>query len=199
MDTAVGRPPRSRRRLAMDRLAEGCPSICRPRRAVHRAPATTGCPGRAHPSHRTPHRRARTGSSRPSANPWPTSATLGPTSTAAQSSGVAGEDLAGTDSPSPRSYCRHLGREIPQSLDIFVVFSTSRLASIGAGVYRRGLDGNASDATAVNFWSRYRALAEGAWALAQEIGATRFRGHLSQVENRRRRPAVQASCGSRTT
>jgi aminoglycoside phosphotransferase (APT) family kinase protein len=87
--------------------------------------------------------------------------------------GVAGENVTGTGIPDQRafvaSYCRHLGREIPESLDIFVVFSMFRLASIGAGVYRRGLDGNASDATAGTFLERYRALAEGAWALAQKF------------------------------
>ncbi len=95
--------------------------------------------------------------------------TEGPESTA----GLAGEDLSGTGIPDERafveSYCRHLGREIPESLDIFVVFSLFRLASITAGVYRRGLDGNAADARAgsSDFRDRYRALAELGFSLAQ--------------------------------
>ena len=93
----------------------------------------------------------------------------GPESTA----GLAGEDLSGTGIPDEQafvaSYCRHLGRDIPDSLDIFVVFSLFRLASITAGVYRRGLDGNASDARAgsSDFRDRYRALADLGFALAQ--------------------------------
>jgi aminoglycoside phosphotransferase (APT) family kinase protein len=89
------------------------------------------------------------------------------------SAGAAGEDLSDTGIPDEQafvaSYCRHLGRDIPDSLDIFVVFSLFRLASITAGVYRRGLDGNASDARAgsTEFRDRYRGLATLAKELAQ--------------------------------
>jgi aminoglycoside phosphotransferase (APT) family kinase protein len=89
-------------------------------------------------------------------------------------SGVAGEDLAGTGIPDEQafvaSYCRHAGRALPESLDVFVVFSMFRLASIVAGVYRRGLDGNAADSRAgtSEFRDRYRGLAQTAWALAQQ-------------------------------
>ncbi|MBI3227660.1 MAG: phosphotransferase family protein [Mycolicibacterium cosmeticum] len=86
--------------------------------------------------------------------------------------GVAGEDLTGTGIPTESefvaSYCRHAGVDVPQDLNIYVVFSMFRLASIVAGVWRRGLDGNAADARAGTdlFRSRYRGLAERAWALA---------------------------------
>lgn len=95
----------------------------------------------------------------------------GPGSTA----GVAGEGLRGTGIPDERafvqSYCHHLGREIPASLDIFLVFSLFRLASIGAGVYRRGLEGNASDSRAATeeFRDRYRTLARRGMELARRI------------------------------
>lgn len=89
--------------------------------------------------------------------------------------GVAGEDLTGTGIPDLHafvaSYCRHVGRELPESLDVFlnvfIVFSMFRLASIVAGVYRRGLDGNAADARAgtSEFRDRYRGLAQMAWEL----------------------------------
>jgi aminoglycoside phosphotransferase (APT) family kinase protein len=88
--------------------------------------------------------------------------------------GVVGEDLTGTGIPDQEtfvaSYCRHAGRQVPESLDVFVVFSMFRLASIGAGVWRRGLDGNAADARAgtTEFRDRYRAIAELAWSLAQD-------------------------------
>jgi aminoglycoside phosphotransferase (APT) family kinase protein len=89
--------------------------------------------------------------------------------------GVAGEDLAGTGIPGEQefvaSYCGHIGREVPESLDVFIVFSMFRLASIAAGVWRRGLDGNAADARAGGdlFRNRYRDIAERAWRLAQSL------------------------------
>ncbi len=89
--------------------------------------------------------------------------------------GVAGEDLSGTGIPSQdefvAAYCEHAGRPIPESLDVFLVFSMFRLASIVAGVWRRGLDGNAADARAGTdvFRNRYRAMAERAWELAQRV------------------------------
>ena len=54
-------------------------------------------------------------------------------------------------------------------LDFFVVFSLFRWAAIAAGVYRRGLDGNASDTRALTIGTKFRALAEAAWTLAQRI------------------------------
>ncbi len=90
--------------------------------------------------------------------------------------GVAGEDLTGTGIPDEQafvaSYCRHADREPPRSLDVFIVFSMFRLASITAGVWRRGLDGNAADSRAgtTEVRDRYRGLAQMAWALAQRLG-----------------------------
>jgi aminoglycoside phosphotransferase (APT) family kinase protein len=91
--------------------------------------------------------------------------------------GVAGEDLTGTGIPDEHafvtSYCRHAGRELAGSLDVFVVFSMFRLASITAGVWRRGLDGNAADSRAATteFRDRYRALAQMGWTLAQQLSS----------------------------
>jgi aminoglycoside phosphotransferase (APT) family kinase protein len=91
----------------------------------------------------------------------------------AGTSGVAGEDLTGTGIPNEQAfvaaYCGYAGRAVPESLDVFVVFSMFRLASIGAGVYRRGLDGNAADPRASTFRERYRDLAQIAWTRAQEM------------------------------
>lgn len=86
--------------------------------------------------------------------------------------GVAGEDLTGGIPDLDAfvaSYCRDAGREVPDTLDVFIVFSMFRLASIAAGVYRRGLDGNAADSRAATFRERYRELAHMAWSMAQEM------------------------------
>jgi len=88
---------------------------------------------------------------------------------------VADENLTGTGLPDQQafveSYCGHAGRTPPKSLDVFVVFSMFRLASITAGVWRRGLEGNAADARAstTEYRERYRSMAEAAWALAQRL------------------------------
>lgn len=65
------------------------------------------------------------------------------------------------------AYCRAAGREVPAQMDVFIVFSLFRLAAIVAGVYRRALDGNASDARALERGPMFKAVAEQAWALAQ--------------------------------
>jgi hypothetical protein len=48
-----------------------------------------------------------------------------------------------------------------------------RLASITAGVWRRGVEGNAADARAGTdeYRERYRSMAETAWELVQNITA----------------------------
>jgi aminoglycoside phosphotransferase (APT) family kinase protein len=88
-------------------------------------------------------------------------------------SGVLGADLSGTGIPSEAEfvagYCAHAGRPVPPALDVFVVFSMFRLASIVAGVWRRALDGNAADPRAIGYRDRYREMAERAWALARRI------------------------------
>ena len=89
---------------------------------------------------------------------------------------VAMDGLVGSDAPGVPSeaefvaaYCRRTGRPGVPDLDYFVVFSLFRLAAIGAGVYRRALDGNAADAGALKVGSQFRALAEAAWALAGRL------------------------------
>jgi len=44
-----------------------------------------------------------------------------------------------------------------------------RLAAIVAGVWRRGLDGNAADQGALAYRDQYRDMAERAWAMAQAL------------------------------
>jgi aminoglycoside phosphotransferase (APT) family kinase protein len=88
-------------------------------------------------------------------------------------SGVFGTDLSGTGIPDEGEfvsrYCAHAGRPVPPALDVFVVFSMFRLASIVAGVWRRALDGNAADPRAIDYRDRYRDMAERAWELLRRI------------------------------
>jgi aminoglycoside phosphotransferase (APT) family kinase protein len=87
--------------------------------------------------------------------------------------GVLGADITGTgilgESEFVARYCVHAGRPVPPALDVFVVFSMFRLASIVAGVWRRALDGNAADPRAIGYRDRYRGMAERGWALARRI------------------------------
>ena len=81
--------------------------------------------------------------------------------------------LAGTASGIPteaetiESYCRHTGRtEIPD-WPYHMAFSMFRLAGIIQGVYKRGLDGNASSTRALEMGKKVEALSDAAWALIQ--------------------------------
>ncbi|MFC7474375.1 phosphotransferase family protein [Dankookia sp. GCM10030260] len=87
--------------------------------------------------------------------------------------GVAGMDLTGTGIPDETDfvarYSALIGRPVPLALDVFKAFSMFRLASIVAGVWRRALDGNASDPRAIGYRHRYHDMAERAWAIVQRI------------------------------
>jgi aminoglycoside phosphotransferase (APT) family kinase protein len=89
--------------------------------------------------------------------------------------GVLGTDYQGLGIPTQEefvaTYCQAAGRPVPADLDVFVVFSMFRLASIVAGVWRRALDGNASDPRAIGYRERYRGMAEAAWSIARRLGA----------------------------
>jgi aminoglycoside phosphotransferase (APT) family kinase protein len=89
--------------------------------------------------------------------------------------GVLGTDFTALRIPTENefvaAYCRAAGRQVPADLGVFLVFSTFRLAAIVAGVWRRALDGNASDPRAIGYRARYRGIAEGAWGIARRLGA----------------------------
>jgi aminoglycoside phosphotransferase (APT) family kinase protein len=97
----------------------------------------------------------------------------------------AGRGLAGADLPSlgiPREaeyvalYMQRTGRKQAVSQaewNYYLVFNMFRLASILQGVAHRALQGNASSEHAAAAGKRARPLAEQAWALAQEIDASR--------------------------
>jgi aminoglycoside phosphotransferase (APT) family kinase protein len=84
--------------------------------------------------------------------------------------GLVGVDFAATGIPSEADYieryCRRAGRERIDNWSFYVSFSVFRLASIAQGVFKRGLDGNASSDTAAQLGNYCRFLAENAWRLA---------------------------------
>jgi aminoglycoside phosphotransferase (APT) family kinase protein len=66
------------------------------------------------------------------------------------------------------AYCRHSGRDSIPDFAFYVIFSLFRSAAIIQGVYKRGLDGNASSKEALTFGGLARERAETAWALVEE-------------------------------
>jgi aminoglycoside phosphotransferase (APT) family kinase protein len=64
-------------------------------------------------------------------------------------------------------YCAQTGRRHLPAWQFYIVFALFRLAAIVQGVYKRGLDGNASSPEAVTFGAQCRQLAEAAWELVQ--------------------------------
>lgn len=87
--------------------------------------------------------------------------------------GLVGVELEPLGIPSERelveTYAQHAGRgAIPDPTHrYFLAFSLFRLAAIAQGVYKRGLDGNASDAKAAFYGAAARGLASVGWLTAQ--------------------------------
>jgi len=57
-------------------------------------------------------------------------------------------------------YCRRTGRREIRDWEFFLAFSMFRLAAIAQGVYKRGIDGNASSTIATTYKDRVRYLAD---------------------------------------
>jgi aminoglycoside phosphotransferase (APT) family kinase protein len=66
-------------------------------------------------------------------------------------------------------YGQNRGRGPIADLDYFMVFSMFRFAAILAGIYRRALSGNASDARALQADAIFQAVAEQAWSLCRSM------------------------------
>ncbi len=64
------------------------------------------------------------------------------------------------------SYCQLSGRDARQHWNFYLAFAMFRFAAIGQGVYKRGLDGNASSSTALALGEEVESTAEIAWAVA---------------------------------
>ena len=93
------------------------------------------------------------------------------------SRGLAGADLEALGIPSEaeylQAYLKRTGRSegvAPADWTVYLVFNMFRLASILQGITARALQGNASNARALEAGKRARPLAEQAWALAQQAG-----------------------------
>jgi len=65
------------------------------------------------------------------------------------------------------AYCKRTGRQGIADWDCYLVLSLFRLAAIAQGVYKRGLDGNASSPGALERGAKARALADAAWAIVE--------------------------------
>jgi len=93
--------------------------------------------------------------------------------TATHDHGFPPGDLAALGLPSEAdyvgAYCRRTGRTGLADWEFFIVFAMFRIAAILDGVRRRGLDGNAADAHALEASRDYRLIAEQAWAIAEKL------------------------------
>jgi len=65
-------------------------------------------------------------------------------------------------------YCHYAGRDGIADFHFYVIFSLFRSAAIIQGVYKRGLDGNASSAEAVKFGQFAKERANTAWRLVEK-------------------------------
>jgi aminoglycoside phosphotransferase (APT) family kinase protein len=85
--------------------------------------------------------------------------------------GMLGEDLKSMGLPEEQQvldwYCQYTGRSEIPNWNFFVAFSLFRLAAIVQGVYHRALQGNASNADALEVGKRAGLLAERGWELSQ--------------------------------
>ncbi|KJH80438.1 phosphotransferase [Stutzerimonas stutzeri] len=85
--------------------------------------------------------------------------------------GLVGIDLKAQGIPSEQEllarYCQQSGRPSIEDWHVFVAFSLFRLAAILQGVYARALQGNASNADALQVGQRAGLLADAGWRIAQ--------------------------------
>lgn len=84
---------------------------------------------------------------------------------------ITGIDLAAWGIPDENAYvaryCEIRGIEKPPNWEFYLALSLFRLSAISQGVYKRGLDGNASSPDALKRGAKARALAEAGWRIAE--------------------------------
>jgi aminoglycoside phosphotransferase (APT) family kinase protein len=66
------------------------------------------------------------------------------------------------------AYCEVAGRETIENWPFYIIYNMFRMAGIVQGVYKRGLDGNASSGNALEYAGAARKCAEHGWKLLQE-------------------------------
>ncbi len=88
--------------------------------------------------------------------------------------GLVGADLEALNIPTEDEfvahYCKHAGLPGIESWTFYLAYNMFRSAGIIQGVYKRGLDGNASSERALSFEHMARQRSERAWQLLQERG-----------------------------
>ena len=68
-----------------------------------------------------------------------------------------------------RWYCEFSGRECIDDWEFYVAYNLFRSAAIVQGVYKRGLDGNASSTNALEYKDECRNRVDRAWEIAQRL------------------------------
>ena len=88
--------------------------------------------------------------------------------------GLVGVDLAALNIPTEEEfvahYCEHAGRDTIENWTFYLAYNMFRSAGITQGVYKRGLDGNASSEKALQYKDMARQRSERAWLLLQQRG-----------------------------
>ena len=87
--------------------------------------------------------------------------------------GLANADLPALGIPTEEEfvaeYCRHAGIDAIDNWPFYLIYNMFRSAAIIQGVYKRGLDGNASSETATEFGDIARIRSERAWGLVEKL------------------------------
>lgn len=87
--------------------------------------------------------------------------------------GLVGVDFAATGIPTEAEfvahYCQHAQRPPIDNWPFYLIYNMFRSAGIIQGVYKRGLDGNASSAKALEYKDHCRSRSERAWKLVQQF------------------------------
>jgi len=68
-------------------------------------------------------------------------------------------------------YCELTGREVIENWTFYIVYNFFRSAAIIQGVYKRGLDGNASSEIALSLGENCRKRADKAWLMVEKNGS----------------------------
>ena len=88
--------------------------------------------------------------------------------------GIAGMNLEELGIPNEadtiKTYCHHANLDGIDNWSFYVIYNLFRSAGIIQGVYKRGLDGNASSAQALEYEGVARKRSELAWQLVQATG-----------------------------